>query len=81
MPGNVRAAIARDEKRILPASVLLQGEYGLTDVFVGVPVKLGAGGVQEIIELDLTDEELAALHTSAEHVRSTVARWQAMGEN
>ncbi len=68
-------AIVRDEKRILPASVLLQGEYGLNDVFVGVPVKLGAGGVEEIIELDLTEEELSALHESAEHVRSTIARW------
>jgi len=72
------AAIVRDEKRLLPASVLLQGEYGLEDVFVGVPVKLGAAGVEEIIELDLTDEELSALHDSAEHVRRTVARWEEM---
>ncbi len=71
-------AILRDDKRILPASVLLRGEYGLDDVFVGAPVKLGAGGVEEIVELDLTDEELAALHTSAEHVRSTIARWNEM---
>jgi len=72
------AAIVRDEKRLLPASVLLQGEYGLEDVFVGVPVRLGAAGVEEIIELDLTEEELAALHASAEHVRQTVARWRAV---
>ena len=72
------AAIVRDEKRLMPASVLLRGEYGLDDVFVGVPVKLGAGGVEEIIELHLTEEELAALHDSAEHVRRTVARWQQM---
>ncbi len=69
-------AILRDEKRILPASVLLQGEYGLADVFVGVPVKLGAGGVEEVIELDLTKEELEALKASAAHVRSTVSQWQ-----
>jgi len=70
------AAIVRDEKRLMPASVLLRGEYGLDDVFVGVPVKLGAGGVEEIIELALTSEELSALHDSAEHVRRTVARWE-----
>ncbi len=72
------SAILRDEKRILPASALLQGEYGLDDVFVGVPVKLGAGGVEEIIELDLTKEELSALHNSAAHVRSTITRWNEM---
>ena len=70
------AAIVRDEKRLMPASVLLRGEYGLDDVFVGVPVKLGAVGVEEIIELDLTEEELSALHDSAEHVRQTIARWE-----
>ncbi len=74
------AAIVRDEKRLLPASVLLQGEYGINDVFLGVPVKLGAGGVEQIVELDLTEEELSALHESAEHVRRTVARWLEMQE-
>ncbi len=70
------AAIIRDEGRIVPASVQLQGEYGLTDVFVGVPVKLGANGVEQVIELDLTEDELAALHRSAEHVKETIAAWQ-----
>ncbi len=70
------AAIIGDEGRIVPASVQLQGEYGLTDVFVGVPVKLGANGVEQVIELDLTDEELTALHRSAEHVKETIAAWQ-----
>ncbi len=70
------AAIVRDEKRLIPASVLLRGEYGLDDVFVGVPVKLGAAGVEEIIELDLTSEELSMLHDSAEHVRRTIAQWE-----
>jgi malate dehydrogenase len=74
------SAIVRDEKRLMPASVLLRGEYGLKDVFVGVPVKLGTGGVEEIIELDLTEEELSALHDSAEHVRRTVARWENLQE-
>jgi malate dehydrogenase len=51
---------------------LLQGEYGLTDLFVGVPIRLGAGGVQEIIELNLTDDEQAALRGSAEAVQALV---------
>ncbi len=65
-------SIAVDKKMILPCSAYLQGEYGLKDVFVGVPVKLGKGGIQEIVEIELTDEEKGALHTSAEHVRSTI---------
>lgn len=72
------AAIIRDEGRILPASVELQGEYGLNDVFVGVPVKLGAGGVEQIIELELTEDEQTALHRSAEHVKETIASWEAL---
>ncbi len=70
------AAIVRDEHRVLPASVLLQGEYGLSDVFVGVPVRLGRSGVEEIIEVELNDEEMAALHGSAEHVQQTVETWK-----
>ncbi len=65
-------SIAVDKKMILPCSAYLQGEYGLKDVFVGVPVKLGKGGIQEIVEIELTDEERDALHTSAKHVRSTI---------
>jgi len=67
-------SIIRDRKRILPAAVHLGGQYGLTDVFAGVPVKLGSDGVEEIIELELTDEELAALHESAEQVRKLVEK-------
>ncbi len=70
------ASILRDEKRILPTSVQLLGEYGLEDVFAGVPARLGRGGVEEIIEVELTDEEVAALHRSAEAVRDVVARWE-----
>jgi malate dehydrogenase len=58
-------AVLKDKKSFLPASVCLQGEYGLEDVCVGVPVKLGRGGVEQIIELKLTEEERAALHASA----------------
>ena len=59
-------AIIKNKKRILPCSVYLKGEYGISDVFVGVPVKLGINGVEEIIELKLTDAELTALRNSAE---------------
>jgi malate dehydrogenase len=65
-------AILLDKRRILPCSVYLQGEYGIDDLFVGVPVKLGAGGVRQIIPLSLTDEELAALHRSAGAVKDLV---------
>ena len=61
-------SIVRDKKRIVPAAALLQGEYGLSDVYVGVPVKLGSEGVEEIVELKLTSEELGLLKNSAEEV-------------
>jgi malate dehydrogenase len=64
------AAIAFDEKRILPCAALLKGEYGIRDIYVGVPVVLGTGGIQRIIELKLQPDELAALHRSAEAVRA-----------
>ncbi|CAN5793126.1 malate dehydrogenase [soil metagenome] len=65
-------AILLDKKRILPCSVLLQGEYGINDLFVGVPVKLGANGMEQIIELNLTGEESAALKMSASSVQGLV---------
>jgi malate dehydrogenase len=65
-------AILLDQKRILPCAAYLQGEYGINDLFVGVPVKLGAGGVEEIIELNLTDEEREDLEHSADDVRQMV---------
>jgi malate dehydrogenase len=58
-------AIMLDKKRVLPCSVLLQGEYGINDLYVGVPIKLGAAGVEQIIELNLTEAESAALKQSA----------------
>ena len=67
-------AIVRDKRRILPCAAYLEGEYGLEGLFVGVPCKLGDGGLKEILEVELTDEERAALHKSAEHVRETVAK-------
>ncbi|MDQ3924310.1 MAG: malate dehydrogenase [Actinomycetota bacterium] len=65
-------AILLDQKRILPCATYLQGEYGINDLFVGVPIKLGAGGIEEIIQLDLTDKELADLESSANDVRNMV---------
>ena len=65
-------AILKDKKKILPCSVFLQGEYGIRDLFVGVPVKLGAGGIEEIYELELTEEEQAMLNESADAVREVV---------
>ncbi len=62
-------AILKDQKRVLPTAVLCEGEYGLKDVVVGVPVKLGRGGAEQIMEYELTAEERAALNVSAEAVR------------
>jgi len=62
-------AILKDKKKILPCAVYLQGEYGIHDLFIGVPVKLGAGGVEQIIEITLTNAEKAALNKSAAAVQ------------
>jgi malate dehydrogenase len=69
-------AILRDEKRILPTCVRLQGEYGMDDVFLGVPAMLGAAGMEQVVEVDLDDEERSALELSAQHVRDTVDQWR-----
>jgi malate dehydrogenase len=72
-PGSAAAemveAILKDKKKILPCSVFLQGEYGIRDLFVGVPVKLGARGVEQIIQIKLTPDEDAALRKSAAAVK------------
>lgn len=65
-------SIVKDQKRILPCSVMLNGEYGVNDVVVGVPVKLGKGGVEQVIELNLNDEEKTLFHNSVNHVRKTI---------
>lgn len=65
-------AMLFDKKQILPCTAYLQGEYGIDNIYVGVPVKLGAGGVEEIVQFDLTEEELAALHRSADAVKELV---------
>lgn len=66
-------AILMDRKMILPCSVYLEGEYGLNDICFGVPVKLGRNGVEQIIEVDLTDDERTAMERSAALVRSSMA--------
>jgi malate dehydrogenase len=65
-------AILKDKKKILPCSVFLQGEYGVQDLFVGVPVKLGARGLEQIIQITLTPDEDAALKKSAAAVKELV---------
>ena len=62
-------AILNDEKKILPCAALLRGEYGIDGIYVGVPVVLGSGGIERIVEFELNPDELAALHRSAESVR------------
>jgi malate dehydrogenase len=66
-------AILKDKKRILPCCAYLKGEYGLSDICFGVPVKLGAKGVEEIIELELSAEEKELVSKSAESVRKSIA--------
>ena len=65
-------AIVKDKKRVLPCAAYLEGEYGLKDLYFGVPVKLGAGGVEQIIEIELAAEERAALVASAKEVQETI---------
>jgi malate dehydrogenase len=65
-------AIMLDEKRVLPCTALLEGEYGIDGLYMGVPVKLGASGIEEIVEIDLSADERAALEASAEAVREVV---------
>lgn len=66
-------AIMKDQKRVLPCAVLCEGEYGLKDVVVGVPVKLGRGGAEQVVEYELTAEEQAGLENSARAVRELCA--------
>jgi malate dehydrogenase len=65
-------AVLLDEKRVLPVTAYLEGEYGIDGLYIGVPVKLGARGVEEIVQLDLSDEEQELLRASADAVRDVV---------
>jgi len=66
-------AIIKDKKKILPCAAYLEGEYGIHGLFVGVPCKLGARGIEDVWEIRLTDEEMAALKKSADSVKELVA--------
>ncbi|QUP88157.1 malate dehydrogenase [Exiguobacterium sp. PFWT01] len=66
-------AIVKDQRRILPAIAYLEGEYGFQDLYLGVPTILGKHGIEQVLELDLTDEEKAALSKSADSVRSVLS--------
>lgn len=72
-------AILKDKKKILPCAAFLEGEYGIRDLFIGVPVKLGAGGIEQIIEIKLNEEENKALHRSAAAVRGLVEDMKRLG--
>jgi malate dehydrogenase len=71
-------AIVRDENRIFPCCVLLEGEYGLNDIFLGVPVKLGKNGIEQLIELKLTESEMALLNESAANVQEVIDTFNKM---
>ena len=72
------ASIVRDENRIFPCCAQLQGEYGMSDLFLGVPVKLGKEGIADVIELELNDSEMELLNTSANHVREVMEVFEGM---
>lgn len=74
-------AIMLDQNRIFPCAVRLNGEYGINDLFLGVPVKLGHGGIKEIIEVDLNDEEEDLLRSSEKAVRSTLDEFKKLMED
>lgn len=67
-------AIVKDKKRVLPCSVYLQGEYGICDTFIGVPIRLGKKGMERVIEVSLTPDEKAALQQSADEVKANITK-------
>jgi malate dehydrogenase len=71
-------SIVRDEQRIFPCCVRLDGQYGINDMFLGAPVKLGKNGIEQIIELQLNDDEKALLSESADHVRAVMEVFEKM---
>jgi malate dehydrogenase len=82
-PGSAAAqmveAIVRDQKRVFPVCVKLEGEYGIKDCYLGVPVILGKNGIEKVIELDLNDEEKALLEDSCQHVKEVMAVLDRLG--
>lgn len=67
-------SIVKNKRRVLPCATWLQGEYDLTDVYVGVPVLLGTGGIEKVVEVQLSDKEKEMLHSSANHVKAVMAK-------
>jgi malate dehydrogenase len=65
-------AILKDKRKIVPCATYLQGEYGVNDMFLGVPVKLGSSGMQEVIQITLTEEEKKGLQVSIDAVKELV---------
>ena len=72
------SAIVRDEQRIFPCCAWLTGQYGINDLCIGVPVKLGRNGIEQVIELQLNEDEMKLLHTSADAVREVVNVYNAL---
>ena len=81
-PGTAAAqmveAILLDQNRIFPVCAHLDGQYGIDDLYIGVPVKLGKGGIKEVIEVALTEDEQELLNNSANHVRGTLDAFKAL---
>ncbi len=67
-------SIVKDKKRVLPCAAYLEGEYGISGIFMGVPVKLGVKGIEEIIQIKLSDDEIAAMNKSADDVKKTIGQ-------
>ncbi|MBZ4676978.1 MAG: malate dehydrogenase, NAD-dependent [Anaerophaga sp.] len=82
-PGSAAAqmveAIVRDQKRVFPVCVKLEGEYGIDDCYLGVPVILGKEGIEKVIELDLNEDEKALLESSRQHVKEVMAVLERLG--
>jgi malate dehydrogenase len=72
-------AIVKDKKKIIPSCVLAEGEYGIDNTFVGLPVKLGSSGIEEILEIKLSEEESKELHVSASHVKELCEHIEGLG--
>jgi malate dehydrogenase len=72
-------AIVRDEKQLLPCSAHMTGQYGLNDVYIGVPCVLGSGGVEKVLELELSSAERESLHKSAGEVRTGIDGLKELG--
>ena len=71
-------AIVRDENRVFPCCIKLEGQYGMEDVFLGVPVKLGKNGVEQVLELHLNEDEMTLMRNSADAVRSVMVVYDNM---